>query len=616
MKKRFFTLALTYLATFQHITSQPLAAESKEITLWSDEQYKPITDMSAIDIAIFDARQQSEPSTLDYFRRYYDEARLAHPSILDRHNRPSHFFVLANNIAEAKASANRLAKQDTRNTQCILLLAGPIVTSDTIPSVYNAVFHSPQRKERNVDLLVQAAFGGIEISRSKSNIFNRRKLSARSSEKTRLGYGKPEDCEMSKTELLKIDEVMQKAISSKATPGGYILVARRGTVVFSKAYGYTNYHKNQRVTPYHLYDLASVSKAIGTLPIIMQLYEDGDLLLTDQLGRFFPHIAWKKQQITMQQLLLHTSGLQPSIPSFLLCLDSTTIKKPLYSSRRKKDFSVQIEPRLYTRNGLRLSANYFSNSLHGKYENVVAQNLFATNEVKDIIYNAIDNVQQKEPTYRYSDLNFVYLQRIAEQITHRDLDILFDKEISKPLGLKRLTYCPLLSYEVKETIPTENDKYFRHQQVQGTVHDQMAALLGGIAGNAGLFGTANEIAKLAQLFLNGGTYGGVKLFSVLTINKFTQRQTNDCRRGLGFDKPEFRIGKDSPVTSKASLSSYGHSGFSGTLFWIDPQEELIYIFLSNSICPNVYNNLLSRTNVRSDIHKIIYESIEKWEAQK
>ncbi len=577
--------------------------------LIANARYAPIRTRSLVRTAYFDARKKTTRGLADLFRRYDDVIVSTSLSELSAADAPTHIFVVANRMAEA---AQAVQKIDSDRPQVVLLLAGLATATDTLPTGFDAVFYLPSTEKDALDALVQAAFSGSAVSLSGSPIpFAFSGLQPRQQAKTRLGYASPDDEQMNSQKLAQIDKVAAQMISSKASPGAYVLVARNGEVVFSKPYGTATYNSRKKIDNYMLYDLASVSKAIGTLPIVMQLFNDGLLAPTTTLGTFFPELAWEKQCITVEQLLLHMSGLPASVAAFLTCADSSTIEKPLYSAQRKSGFSVQIEPQLFIRDGIELRKGNFSTKNGDLYTNVVARNLFATDTIPQLVLAAVDNAKMLKPIYRYSDLNFIYLQRIAEQILESDLDVLFLHNVARPLGIKRLTYCPLRFFAESETVETENDRYFRHQQLRGTVHDQTAALLGGVAGNAGLFGTANEIAKICQLYLNRGEYGSVRLFSGLTVDNFTKQHDSECRRGYGFDKPEARKGKSSPVTAKASLSSYGHSGFSGTLFWIDPEEQLIFIFLSNRICPDAYNNQLTKDEIRTRIHQIIYNSIDK-----
>lgn len=603
-------MAVVGIAMADIATAQTETPPTPQLRLWASDGYAPITDMTNVRVAVIDARKSRVGGLLDLFRRYSDGARMVHSSVLERTVAPSHIFVTAQSVDGAKAIAKEIETYSRTDVHYQLLLAGQLQTNDTIPQIFEAVYHTPSATIEGIDMMVQAAFGGIAVTDSETAPCVASGLKPRQTTKTRLGYALPEAVGMNSETLEKIDDVMHHMISTKSSPGGYVLVARRGYVVWSKAYGHTQYHGGRSINPYSIYDLASVSKAIGTLPVVMQMYDNGDVKLDDTLGQYLP-VPDDKRGISICRLLSHTSGLAAGVAAFMTCIDSTTLARPVYSAKRRTGFSVQIEPRLFIRDGIKLNPRIFADTLGGEFEHVVARDLFATDSAQIKLMRAIDEGKMLKTTYRYSDLNFIYLQRIAEQRTHRPLDELFRHNIAEPMGISRLLYCPLTEYDETTIVPTEDDRYFRHQLVRGTVHDQLAALLGGVAGNAGLFGTAGEVAKICQMYLNGGTYGGVRLFSQKTMDTFTTRHISGCRRGLGFDMPDPAVGKATQVSEHVSMQSYGHSGFSGTLFWIDPKEELVYIFLSNRICPDAYNTRLTRESIRTKVQDIIYESMAK-----
>jgi CubicO group peptidase (beta-lactamase class C family) len=240
----------------------------------------------------------------------------------------------------------------------------------------------------------------------------------------------------------------------------------------------------------------------------------------------------------------------------------------------------------------------------------VAPNLYLNHTYLDSMYHRILNVKRHTRGYVYSDLNFLLLQRMQERLTGQPMDRAVTRYFYKPLGAGSLSFNPWRTGKLDHVVPTESDPVFRRQLLKGYVHDQTAAMMGGVAGHAGLFGNANDLAKLMQMYLNGGEYGGHRFFNPETIYFFSSQQHPENRRGLGFDKPEMDPEKDTPVSRMASELSFGHSGFTGTIVWVDPTYDLIYIFLSNRIHPNQYNRKLIETNVRTDIQEIIYRAIE------
>ncbi|MBP5366800.1 MAG: serine hydrolase [Bacteroidales bacterium] len=579
----------------------------------TDFAVRSMTDFS---LAIFDTRTKKSGDVVPYFRRYFDDCEKVHPSVLGNKIKPRYFVVVADDSASVTKGLLQVAKNIPKTglpATSIVLLSQVRNQLDwqCADTICDAVYTLPLPIGNGVDLLSQALFGGLSVAKSDVAIDSLAHLKPIISPKTRLAYSKPYMASMSAKGLAKIDKVMEKMISEQASPGGYVLVARYGRVVYSKPYGNTKYKDGVKVTDNTLYDLASVSKMIGTLPIVMQMVDSALVTPQTTMGEVlkFDKKSRNKRNVTVESLLLHNSGLVASVPAVLLSIDSSFVTRPVYSTRLKEGYPVQIEPRLYVSDELQLKAEAFVDKPDKTHKHQISPNLYCDDESRDRIFNYMDESAIRSSAYRYSDLNFIYLQRIIEKKYGQSLDAVFYKQIANPLGLRRLLYRPLTRYQEVQIAPTENDLYFRHTLLQGTVHDQTAAVLGGVAGNAGLFGTANEVARIAQMFLNGGTYGGVRFVDEQTMAQFTTRKTDDNRRGYGFDKPEFRDDKSSPVTQLASLSSYGHTGFAGILVWVDPDYDLVYVFLSNRIHPNVYNNKLTKLNIRSKVHKLIYQAM-------
>ena len=604
-------LITTSVAVWAQLILPPIAPE---VALYASSAYTPLADLSNVSINIFDARTTDSEDIMPLFDRYIDGLQKVHPSVLSNKRLPSHFVIVAStptDVANALQGISPYTANIQRKTgvKVVLLYGGDAVELSSMPlPCVIAVFAMQTKCANPFDLLTQALFCGIDIANHTEwlSLDGGRLLSV-SQAKTRLSYGAPESVAMSTELLTSIDTIATQMIDDEASPGCYVMVVRQGVVVWNKGYGQTRYKNGQAITPYHIYDLASVSKVIGTLPIVMKLFDNKKINEKMELGTFFPNLDADKQRISIEELLLHRSGLPAGIPHYLLCVDSTSFEPPLYSRKRKTNYTTQIEANLYINSKAKLKATAFSDKKSEQYPVQVSDHLYASDSMRTAVLSYIDNVSLLKKTYRYSDLNFIYLQEIAEKTTGKSLNDLFDAYVARPLGIKRLLYRPLTKYNVSQIVPTEDDKYFRQAQVCGTVHDQTAALLGGVAGNAGLFGTANEVAKIAQMYLNKGTYGGVRLLKADMVTKFTRRNHASSRRGYGFDKPERSGG--GPVTEMASGESYGHSGFSGTYVWIDPQYDLIYIFLSNRIHPNAYNNKLTQNSVRSKVHEAIYNAI-------
>ncbi len=410
----------------------------------------------------------------------------------------------------------------------------------------------------------------------------------------RLKYTIPEEVGIRAEKLNReIDSIVSQAMYKKAFPGCNVLVAKDGKVIFHKAYGFHTYDKVIPEQEEDLYDLASVTKITGGLPAWMKLYDEGKVNPDEMVSTYYPE--WKnrlfhrssKSDITVRELLSHQSGLTPFVPFWKKTLKKGKIATKWYT----------FEPDL-------------------KHSLQVARGLYLDNRFPETVYKTVrKSALKSRGTYVYSDLPFVLTPKITSGITGGSFVEGLDNNFYKPLGAYRITYNPLSKFPDNEIIPTEKDNYYRKQQLLGTVHDESSAVLGGISGNAGLFASANDLAKLLQMYLQMGTYGGKMYLKESTLKEFTRVQfpQNKNRRGLGFDKPllnNSELGEKEAYPIKAvSPESFGHSGYTGTFVWIDPKFRLVYIFLSNRVFPSRENNKISDLNVRTEIQRIIYNNL-------
>jgi beta-glucosidase-like glycosyl hydrolase/CubicO group peptidase (beta-lactamase class C family) len=400
----------------------------------------------------------------------------------------------------------------------------------------------------------------------------------------RLAYSVPERFGMSSLKLKKVDSVAQMAVDSMMTPGIQLLIARKGTVIYNKNFGKHTYNGNEKVSFDDVYDVASLTKIIATLPLLMRLEEAGVVSMNSKLSELLPEYKKSnKKDITLITMLSHYARLKPWIPFYYATLDSVT-KHPsetYYKTERSKEFNIEV-----------------------------TNNLFLRSDYQDSIQSIIlksDLLDRQQ--YRYSDLPYYILKKFIETYYDQTLDNLAQEYFYKPLGANYTMYNPYHKISNKKIIPTEEDDYYRFQKVQGYVHDMGAAMQNGVGGHAGIFSNANDVAKIMQMFLQKGFYGGKRYFKSETIDKF-----NSCyycekgnRRGVGFDKPQ--LSGDGPTCGCISLNSFGHSGFTGTYAWADPEEEIVYVFLANRTYPNAGKNLLLRENIRTEIQRLIYEAI-------
>ncbi len=398
----------------------------------------------------------------------------------------------------------------------------------------------------------------------------------------RLRYGHPEEVDMDPAFIARIDAEVQNAINKRATPGAQVLVARRGVVVMNKTYGKPTYDAREPVRWDQLYDIASITKIAATLPMIMKMYDEGRIDLEDELGDHLPEtVGTNKEHLKLIDILTHQSGLQPWIPFYISTLSLQKPSESLYRDQREEGFNTQV-----------------------------ADDLWIVDSYRDSIYSAIlESPLNTSGEYKYSDLGYYFLIKVVENAYKAPIEDLIQEFLYDPIGAWSMGYRPLQEFDRTDIIPTEQDRYFRYQLVHGYVHDQGAAMLGGVGGHAGVFANANDLAKLMEVYLDYGEYAGQRFFRPTTLKQFTRCPycINENRRGIGFDKPQLEGA--GPACDCASPNSFGHTGFTGTIAWVDPDEELIYIFLSNRINPSAENRALISMDVRTNIQEIIYDSL-------
>ena len=398
---------------------------------------------------------------------------------------------------------------------------------------------------------------------------------------TRLKYTIPEEVGISSEKLTAIDDIFEAAIRQKATPGGQVLVAKAGKIIYAKNFGHHTYDQNQSVEKTDLYDLASITKTAATTLAAMQLYEEEKIQLAEPIRNqmALPKTATIKN-ILLKDLLIHKSGLQRNMP---------------------------IAPYLNNRGFSKGCTPYFCNIPTDRHSVKVADDFYFNPVYLDDIYLDVSNLSRdyRHRRYLYSDVNFYLVHQLLEEQIEMDLDDYLKANFYQPLGLRFLSYKPLENHSADVIVPTQEDRFWRKGLVRGYVHDESAAILGGVGGNAGLFANAEDLAVVFQMLLNGGTYGGQRYLAEETIDYFTA-SIHGNHRGLGFDKARYNY----TASKSASRSTYGHSGFSGTCVWVDPDEELIYIFLSNRIHPSPKNDQLKKMRVRQRIHQVIYDALK------
>jgi len=457
----------------------------------------------------------------------------------------------------------------------------------------------------------QLIFGGIEAKGKLSVSIPELYFSGEGifTQKTRLSYHEPEEVGLDPDTLKQIDRIVNAGLTAKAYPGCQVLVAKDGVVVYDKSFGNLDFENNAKVTESTMYDIASMSKAVGTLMTVMKAYDEKKISLNGKLQDYLPFFKGSdKEGISIEEMLYHESGLSPIINFYLKAIDKNSYKGSLYSSKKAASHPIQFDRTTYVNNDFKFLPKIVSTTPNTGFSIEVAKDLYIHDSFNDSVKVAIKDSRLRSKEYRYSCVNFILLKMIAEEQLKKSMDEFLESSIYGPIGMQNTMYNPLRKKEKSQVAPTENDRFLRNQLIRGYVHDEAAAFQGGVSGNAGLFSTTNDIAKVSQMLLNNGDYGGERFLSEATVKLFTQSKTPNSRRGLGFDKPLTTDLKRSPCGELAPPSVYGHTGFTGTCFWIDPDNNLVYVFLCNQINPTRVNSELSRLNIRTRIHDTIYKS--------
>ena len=451
----------------------------------------------------------------------------------------------------------------------------------------NAAIIGHNSNDYSDDLSIQALFGGRpikgELNRNIDDIFTSEGVSQ--TNKIRLAYGIPEEVGISSFDLKKIDSIAKKGISEMAYPGCQIWFAKDGIVVQNEAYGYHTYSTEKAVLKSDLYDLASITKIAGSVAGLMKLNDEGsfnlDYRLCDYLSEWVDTTSY--MQLTMREILAHQAGLTPWIPFYTKTISKGVPRYDVYSLAQSETYPLRVAREFYIR---------------GDYPDKMFQQI-------------LNYKLSPEKKYKYSDIGYYFALRIIESQSKMPLDKFLDQSYYKPLGLSTMGYRPLEKFSKDRIAPTEYDRNFRNQLVHGDVHDPGAAMLGGVGGHAGLFSNANDLGILMQMYLNKGVYGGRQYIKPETIDEYTKCQfcENDNRRGAGFDKPTTDR-SPGPSCGCTDLEAFGHQGFTGTVTWADPGENVVFVFLSNRIYPDAGNKKLQELNIRTDIQNAFYKAIE------
>ena len=476
------------------------------------------------------------------------------------------------------------------NKKYILCLFGTFPLDDELLNNASAIIYSPLKDSLTIDYCGQLLFGAFSVNNKLSTKLNSRYQCGYGLQMTggiRFKYTIPAELGLDSNFIYtKIDSIANFAISSGATPGCQVFAAINQKVFFMKSYGFHTYDSIVPVSNTDIYDLASITKIAASAPCLMMLEEQKKINLNDKFYKYWHKFKHSnKKDLTLIDAMCHQGRLTAWIPFWKQTLKNNELNKKIFSNDSNKKYPVKV-----------------------------AENLYIKKNYDKKIYKQI----QKSPIlktkkYKYSDLSFYIYPQIIKKITKQDFYKCLQYNFYNKIGANSLCFNPTQYYSLQQIIPTEYDSLFRKQLIHGYVHDEGAAMLGGVSGHAGLFGNANDLAKLVQMFLNYGYYGGTRFIDSLILKKWTSYQFADKgnRRGIIFDKPLLvhkEWGTPSPL---ASSNSFGHSGFTGTFVWADPENGLLFVFLSNRVYPTRKNKKLLQYNIRTNIHTILYEAIEK-----
>ncbi len=515
-----------------------------------------------------------------------------------------------------KSNMDFIQRLCSQNKVVLSFFISPYLLNDYAQCIKNAeaVQIAYENTPLAMDYAGQAVFGGIgfkgKFPVTIKGVFNYGM--GLNTTQSRLKYSIPEEVGVKSNKLAIIRNIVQEGISAQAYPGCQVLVAKDGVIIYNEAFGYFDYAKTHEVTTDDVYDLASVTKATATLAAIMKVYDDKKVKVGDKLSAYVSILkSTDKEDITIREALFHQSGLTPFIPFYQSLIDKSSYSGPLMKAKRDYTYRLPVDEGMYANQDFKFYSNLVSTTQKQGFTLQVAKNFYVNQSFSDSILNAIArSTLKRSGSYLYSDLNFMLLKEVVENVSKISLDNFVQKNFFSRLGATQTTFQPLL-HDIDMTIiaPTEDDEFLRKQLLVGYVHDEAAAFSGGVSGNAGLFSNANDVAKLLQMWLNNGKYGGETYLSEETCKFFTSTKSPQSRRGLGFDKPDVANPSKSPTCRSAGGHVYGHTGFTGTCFWVDPDNKLIYIFLSNRVYPHRWHKKLMSLDIRPRIQQAIYDAM-------
>lgn len=533
----------------------------------------------------------TDPSILS--TRMMDYSRVEHQwvqdlknlDILDRHN------LTIVNVSEDFSDLESLDEL-IKATQPIMIWEGSVKGISKLKSLQycRAVLLTQVKSDQLLDWSIQTVFGGRTSKGVLNDFINAsypKEYGIFLEKRTRFGFKNPEEVGMDGSYMKsKLDSIARMAIDSGVAPGIQVMVAKDQEIIYHETWGYHTYNNQIPVKKSDVYDLASVTKITGALPALMKLHDEGKFDLDGKLGDYIPYFKkGKLKDVTIRQILSHNGGLEAWIPYW-----TTTVNK-------KGDYKRSV---------------YRKDSTE-KYSIKLTDTLWLRTDYKKKIYKMIRKSDvDPDQGYLYSGLSFYLWPEIVSNLSGEDFEKYLDKNFYEPLGSNSLGYNPLNDgTNLNDIVPTEIDTFFRQTPLHGVVHDEGAALMGGVSSNAGLFSNTIDLAKIIQMYLNRGVYGGERFISENTIEKFILCHycNEGNRRGLAFDKPVLENKQNGSTAIQASDHSFGHSGYTGTFTWADPENGILFVFMSNRVYPTRNNRKLYQLNIRPSMHQVVYDSI-------
>lgn len=545
-------------------------------------------------------------------------------------------ILIVDSLDQKDAVGLSSAVREIRKSARVIAVSMHPVPLDSVAAVAHAFVQLYGTSSLEQQLAAQLIFGGINAPGRLPFVVAKqpRGYGIINTPVTRLGYAMPEQVGVDGASLAMLDTIVWEAIANAATPGCQVLVAKDGKVILNKAYGYHNYSHSRPVRWDDVYDLASVTKVAATTLAAMKLVDQGKLDLDARLEKYFTDTRIDYTRIKADTtVLIDTINLHyvDDLNEQIRGRDTLHLNDSLIETRltliskvtpRLNIFKTRVRDLLLHKSGIAPSLPIidfmrYRDSLHGLFNRFycneedadfcvrVAENLYMRQDFLDSIWALTKQMRvYGEPVFQYSDANMVLAQRVIDSISGRSIDDFMRKTFYEPMGLRFTGYLPLKRMKKDRIVPTEVDRYWRYQTLQGDVHDPTAAVLGGVSGNAGLFSNALDLAVLFQMLLNGGTYGGARYLSASVVNMFIGKQPGG-HRGLGFDMQAYKA----ICARSASPRTFGHTGFTGTCVWADPDNGIVFVFLSNRVHPSAKNWRLNSMKVRQRVHQAVYDAL-------